>query len=75
MKIYSKNELPEHAKDGEWNFYHKKITTQAIRIKGAFAVKTREGTLICKNGYLALDASGYPYPIDFMEFNKLYERA
>lgn len=75
MKTYGKDHLPEHVTDGNWDFYRKIRTTQAIRIKGAFKVITREGELICKNGYLALDASGYPYPIEAKEFKKLYERA
>lgn len=74
MKTYSKKELPIHQKDGQWEFYHKKITTQAIRIEGAFKVITIEGELTCKDGYLALDASGYPYPIEAKEFNKMYEQ-
>lgn len=75
MRIFSKQNLPEHCKDGQWKHYHKKVLTEAIRIKGKFTVKTREGELECKNGYLALDRSGYPYPIEAKEFNKLYEIA
>lgn len=75
MKTYSKKNLPEHMEDGNgaWEFYRKKIHTQAIRINGPFKVKTLEGELSCLDGYLALDASGNPYPIDAKEFKKLYE--
>jgi hypothetical protein len=75
MKTYSKGLLPTHQKDGQWGFYRKKITTQAMRIVGKFKVITREGELVCSDGYLALDASGYPYPIESKEFDKLYEVA
>jgi hypothetical protein len=55
--------------------YRKKVLTRAMRIEGPFTVDTLEGTLECKDGYLAFDASGNPYPIDAQEFEKLYEEA
>ena len=58
-----------------WRSYRKKRFTHATRIKGPFTVKTREGTLTCKDGYLALDSEDYPYPIAKEEFEKIYELA
>jgi hypothetical protein len=46
-----------------WAEYRKKLPTLAIRIPGPFAVETREGTMSCPDGWLALDANGDPYPI------------
>jgi len=41
---------------------------------GPFEVETREGTLTCEDGWLAIDSDGYPYPIAADEFNKIYEK-
>jgi hypothetical protein len=35
---------------------------------------TREGTLTCENGYLAIDSEGYPYPIAEDEFLRIYDK-
>lgn len=53
--------------------YKKKVTTMARRIKGAFAVVTREGFLKCPDGYLAIDSGGWPSPIAKDEFEHVYE--
>ena len=53
--------------------YRKKTITPAIRMDGPFAVKTREGTLKCPDGYLAIDSAGWPYPIAVDEFERIYE--
>lgn len=55
--------------------YRKKVTTEAVRIKGPFSVQTREGVLTCPDGYLAIDSHGWPYPIAADEFEAIYERA
>ena len=60
--------LPEGAKK-----YRKKTLTTAVRIEGPFIVYTREGQLSCKDGYLAIDSGGFPYPIDREEFERIYE--
>jgi len=52
--------------------YQKRALTHALRINGPFEVETREGMLTCPDGYLALDAHGYPYPIAKDEFEKIY---
>jgi hypothetical protein len=55
-----------------WRCFRKIRLTKAIRINGSFKVETREGTLECKDGYLALDSGGWPYPIDKEEFENIY---
>lgn len=53
--------------------YRKKKLTRAVRMHGPFTVETREGSLTCQDGYLAVDNAGYPYPIDHEEFVNIYE--
>lgn len=53
--------------------YRKKVTTNAVRIDGEFEVETREGTLKCPDGYLAIDSQGWPYPIAKDEFERIYD--
>lgn len=70
MKTYKKGYLVTNF----WPYYRKKHLTQATRITEPFAVETREGKLICQNGYLAVDSKGFPYPIDKEEFESIYEK-
>ena len=42
-------------------------------MNGPFACETREGTVICSDGYLAVDSVGYPYPIARTEFEIIYK--
>lgn len=56
-----------------WPEYRKRVTTHAIKIDGPFYVQTSEGVLRCEDGYLAVDARGYPYPIATDEFALIYE--
>ncbi len=60
---------------GGWGEYRKKVTTRAVRIPGPFTVATSEGLVRCADGYLAVDARGYPYPIAADEFALIYEQA
>lgn len=39
------------------------IYTKMVRMNGPFRVQTREGTMECLDGYLAVDSNGDPYPI------------
>lgn len=57
-----------------WPRYQKKVATSAMRVDGPFQVDTSEGTLTCKDGYLCIDARGYPYPVAKDEFDLIYER-
>lgn len=57
--VYDVHSLPE---DG-WANYLKTVPTAMRRMAGPFTVQTSEGPLHCQDGYLAVDARGYPYPI------------
>lgn len=63
----------QHLPNGTWREYRKKVTTVMVRIDGPFTVETSEGPLRCEDGYLALDARGYPYPIAADEQALIYE--
>lgn len=61
-----------------WREYRKKVTTRARRIEGPFRVWTSESEnepFYCEDGYLAIDARGYPYAIAAEEFALIYEPA
>lgn len=60
---------------GHFRLYRKASLTQATRIEGPFTVRTQEGWLTCQDGWLALDSRGWPYPIDVVEFDRIYEVA
>lgn len=70
--IFNKGFLPDMSKA---KTYRKKVLTKAIRIEYPFVVETSEGPLSCEDGYLAIDARGYPYPIAKGEFELIYEEA
>ena len=55
--------------------FQKKVTTKAVKVDGEFTVETSEGPLTCRDGYLAMDARGYYYPIATDEFNLIYAPA
>lgn len=57
-----------------WGEFRKKVTTRATRITGPFVVETSEGPLHCSDGWVAVDARGFPYPIAADEFELIYER-
>ena len=60
---------------GEFVAYKRKTGILAMRMPGPFKVQTLEGVMTCENGWLALDANGYPYPIADDVFNKTYQPA
>lgn len=68
---YSRDLLPSRI--SSWDEYKKKVTTRMTRIKGPFVVETDEGPLRCEDGWLAMDARGYPYPIADSEQQLIYE--
>ncbi len=70
MKVFNEDNLVgvQH-----WPHYQKKVLTRAVRVDGPFTVETSEGPLTCEDGYLAIDARGYPYPIATEEFHLIYE--
>lgn len=73
------DEAPRFAKGSmpvdpdEWPRWRKRHLTPAIRVEGPFKVETREGTLECPDGWLAVDSEGFPYPIADSEFRRIYE--
>jgi hypothetical protein len=70
VRTYSTDNLPSNA---VWKTFRKTSLTNATRIAGPFAVETSEGVLTCEDGWLAIDARGYPYPIANEEFKMIYE--
>lgn len=70
MLHFTRDNIPSHM--NEWQ---KRVTTKAVRIQGPFEVETREGTLRCPDGYLAVDTGGWPYPIAADEFERIYALA
>jgi hypothetical protein len=52
--------------------FRKHAITPARRMDGPFQVATPHGEVQCADGWLAIDASGNPYPIDAAEFDRLY---
>lgn len=71
--VYTRDNLRPAFTAEDWKEYRKVATTLAVRIIGPFTVKTREGVLTCPNGYLAVDAHGWPYPIAYDEFERIYD--
>lgn len=73
MATFSTSNLPSDPTT--WPKYRKTALASALRIEGPFTVETSEGPLTCQDGYLAVDARGYPYPIATDEFELIYEPA
>lgn len=69
VPFYHRGEMPS----GAFGEFRKVAFTKAIRIFGPFTVQTREGILSCEDGWLAIDANGWPYPIADDEFRLIYE--
>ena len=59
----------------DWPAYRKVTLTHFMRVEGPFTVQTSEGPLNCADGYVGVDARGYPYPVAADEFAKIYEPA
>jgi hypothetical protein len=81
IPLYSAKNLPaEYGEPGgaAWGTFRKSVPTQAIRIHGPFRVETSESEnepFFCEDGWLAIDARGYPYAIADAEFTQIYEPA
>ncbi len=67
--VFSTDNLPEIG----WKEYRKKVSTRMMKISGPFVVQTSEGLFRCEDGYLAIDARGYPYAIATNEHALIYE--
>lgn len=70
---FSKGNMEGLIAVSEWPAYRKTALTRALRMNGEFVVETSEGPLRCADGYLAIDARGYPYPIATEEFELIYQ--
>lgn len=70
--LYGRTNLPSDPLT--WPSYRKRVLTHATRISGPFCVNTSEGLMTCDDGYLAVDARGYPYPIATDEFELIYDQ-
>ncbi len=73
MEVYNKENFDDKLQNAKWKSYTKTKNIDAVKMIGPFIVETSEGTLTCKDGYLAIDARGYPYPIATKEFELIYE--
>lgn len=73
MKEYSRTIVENFDTFRNAKSYRKKVSTKAIRIDGPFKVYTSEGIMTCEDGYLCLDARGYPYPVASDEFDLIYK--
>jgi len=71
MRLYTKNDY--NSLKPKLRKYRKKTLTEIVRISESFQVQTREGMLTCKDGYLAFDSDGWPYPIAFEEHGNIYK--
>lgn len=70
--VFSREDLP----DGTFGEYRKTHITRAIRMRGPFRCVTSEGNIAsCDDGWLAVDSRGFPYPINAIEFERIYARA
>jgi hypothetical protein len=65
----------EHLPGGPYYLYKKKVPIIAHRMDGPFQVLTSEGPLTCQDGWLCMDARGYPYPVAADEFTLIYSRS
>jgi hypothetical protein len=70
--IYSRDEPEKMREIPMWGLWTKLGKTLAVRISGPFACINKEGAITCRDGYLTLDSSGYPYPIDRKTFEQSY---
>jgi hypothetical protein len=69
-QVFSTGNLPSDP--AGWPKFRKIAVTSAMKVTGPFTVETSEGPLTCADGYLAVDARSYPYPIATDEFELIY---
>lgn len=69
METFTVDNLPD---DG-WQEFRRKTPTRMFRVAGPFTVETSDGRVHCENGWVAVDARGYPYPIADDEQASAYE--
>lgn len=76
-RVVSRDDLADLAA-ARWPQWRKTVPVSAIRVDGPFRVMTSESEnepFFCEDGYLAVDARGYPYAIAADEFALIYEEA
>lgn len=73
MDYFTKENLGDH-EDLEFLQFRKLGFTEAARVSGTFEVETTEGKMRCRNGWIAIDAKGNPYPIADEVLRASYER-
>lgn len=69
---YDRDTLPEHG----WGSYRKKTVTRMTPIDGPCVIETQEGDYFLPegwDGFLALDAEGWPYPLVASVHQRSYE--
>lgn len=71
--VFTKDNLPDD-ETADWGTFRKTHLTKMVRIEGPFEVETKEGKLSCPDGYLAIDAEGWPYPISAADHAQMYEQ-
>lgn len=59
----------------EFHEFAKQGVTLLARVNGPFSCETKEGLVTCRDGWLALDADGDPYPVADDVFRKSYALA
>lgn len=69
IPVFSRDNVPSFVNARK---YRKRVSTKALRMTSPFSVDTGHGVATCEDGYLAIDARGYPYPIARDEFEKIY---
>jgi len=60
MQKFTRDNVPT----SRLRWYERKVIgTLMMRVNGPFSVETREGELVCEDGWLAVYMNGDPYPI------------
>jgi hypothetical protein len=74
---YNKDNISTNVHPDDWRTFQKKVPTRAVRVAVPFFVETSESSpnspFYCEDGWLAVDARGYPYAIADDEFQLIYE--
>jgi hypothetical protein len=81
IPVYDRDNLPSIAPGGAtWGDFTLREPLRAVRVEGAFecrlpldhALRDTLGTLPCRDGWLALDQNGDPFPIEAAQFDAIY---
>lgn len=72
--VYDRDHLPASG----WTWWRKRNATRMVQVGGPFIVHTVDGPVALPpgwRGYLAVDDSGYPYPVADEAHRRAYEPA